>query len=263
MLKVCVSGATGWTGGAVAEAVAAADDMALVSCVSRRSAGEAVLGAPCFASVDAALAGPDFDVLIDYTALAVVKPNTLAAVAAGRRVVVGTSGLTAAEYEEVDAAATAQGVGVVASGNFALTAALMTRFSLMAAEYLDWFEILDYSRPSKTDAPTGTARELAERMGEGKQPRREVDPAAVTGEPGLRGGTVNGVQVHSLRLPSYSASVTSTFANGNSRLTISHDAGKDATIYAAGTLLAARRVMAITGLVRGLDQLLQSENESD
>lgn len=256
MLKVCVSGATGWTGGAVAEAVVAADDMALVSVVSRRAAGQDVLGAPCFASVDEALAGPGFDVLIDYTALSVVEANTLAALAAGRRVVIGTSGLTAAEFEGIDAAARAAGVGVVASGNFALTAALMTRFSLMAAEYLEWFEIIDYSRPSKTDAPTGTARELAERMGRVRQPAREVDPAEVKGEPGLRGGTVNGVQVHALRLPSYSATVSSTFAQGNSRLTITHDAGKDPTIYADGTLLAARKVMEIDGLVRGLDQLL-------
>lgn len=256
MLKICVSGATGWTGGAVAEAVAAADDMDLVACVARRAAGGQVLGAPCFASVEEALAGPDFDVLIDYTALSAVKTNTLVAIAAGRHVVIGTSGLTADDFAGIDAAARAAGVGVVASGNFALTAALMTRFSLMAAEYLDWFEIIDYSRPSKTDAPTGTARELAERMGAVKQPSYEVDPATVAGESGLRGGTINGVQVHSLRLPSYSATVTSTFANGNSRLTITHDAGKDATIYAAGTLLAARRVTVITGLVRGLDQLL-------
>ena len=185
-----------------------------------------------------------------------MKENTLAALAAGRHVVIGTSGLTAEDYDGIDRAARAAGSGVVASGNFALTAALMTRFSLMAAEFLDWFEIIDYSRPSKTDAPTGTARELAERMGAVRQPARDVDPAQVKGEPGLRGGTVAGVQVHSLRLPSHSATVTSTFAHGNARLTITHDAGRDATIFADGTLLAARRVMAIEGLVRGLDQLL-------
>lgn len=256
MLKVCMAGATGWTGGAIARAVAEADDMALVSTVARRTAGATVLGAPCFATVADALAGPDFDVLIDYTAPEAIMDHTLTAIAAKRHVVIGTSGLTAAEYAEIDAAARAAGVGVVASGNFALTAALMTRFSLLAAEYLDWFEVIDYAKPGKTDAPTGTARELAERMGAVKRPAFEVDPADVTGEPGLRGGTVNGVQVHSLRLPSYSATVTSTFAHGNSRLTITHDAGKDPTIYNDGTLLAARKVMEISGLVRGLDQLL-------
>jgi len=256
MIRICMAGATGHTGQAIAAAVVAAEDLDLVSCVSRRAAGEEVLGAPCFASVEAALAGPDFDVLIDYTVLATVKANALAALAAGRRVVIGTSGLTAGDFAEISTAADAAGIGVVASGNFALTAALMTRFSLIAAEYLDAFEIIDYSRPAKTDAPTGTARELAERMGAVKQPRNEVDPASVKGEPGLRGGTINGVQVHSLRLPGYAATVTSTFALGASRLVLTHDAGDDASIYAPGTLLAARKVMGLTGLLRGLDNLL-------
>ena len=255
MLKICVAGATGWTGGAIAEAVVAAPDLELTACVARSHDGRDVHGAPCFATLDQAL-GQEFDVLVDYTAPEVIMGHTLSALGAGRRVVVGTSGLTAADYVRIDQAACNAGLGVVASGNFALTAALMTRFSLMAAEYLKWFEVIDYAKPAKTDAPTGTARELAERLGEVRQPAFEVDPSQVAGEPGLRGGTVNGVQVHSLRLPSYSATVTSTFAQGNSRLTLTHDAGKDATIYADGTLLAARKVMEITGLVRGLDNLL-------
>ncbi|RME18829.1 MAG: 4-hydroxy-tetrahydrodipicolinate reductase [Alphaproteobacteria bacterium] len=256
MTRVCVAGATGWTGSAVAEAARAADDIELVSAVARRAAGSEVCGVPCFGTVEEALAGPPFDVLIDYTAPGCVKDHAMAAIAAGRSVVIGTSGLTAADFAEIDAEARARGVGVVASGNFALTAALMTRFSLMAAEYLDWFEIIDYAKPSKIDAPTGTARELAERMGEIKKPAFEVSPSEVLGEPGLRGGTVGGVQVHSLRLPGYAATVTSTFAHGNSRLTITHDAGTDASIYADGTLLAARKAPSLTGLVRGLDNLL-------
>lgn len=256
MIRICVAGATGWTGSAIAEAVVAAEDLALVACVARSAAGKEVQGAPCYASVAEALEKAAFDVLVDYTAPDAIKGHTMAAIEAGRRVVVGTSGLTAGDYAEIDAQAKAVGTGVVASGNFALTAALMTRFSLMAAEYLDWFEIIDYAKPAKLDAPTGTARELAERMGAVKQPKYEIAPDEVTGEPGLRGGTVNGVQVHALRLPSYSATVTSTFARGASRLTITHDAGADAAIYADGTLLAARKVMEITGLVRGLDNLL-------
>lgn len=256
MVKLCIAGITGWTGGGVAEAALLDHEVTLVSGVARGAAGSTVYGVPVFESVEAALAGPAFDVLIDYTKLDVVRANVFAAIRAGKGAVIGTSGLTAEDFAGIETEALAAGVGVVASGNFALTAALMTRFSLLAAEYLDWFEIIDYSRPSKTDAPTGTARELAERMGAVKQPKYEVDPSTVAGEPGLRGGTINGVQVHSLRLPSYSATVSSTFANGNSRLTITHDAGKDASIYAAGSLLAAKKTREIKGLVRGLDQLL-------
>lgn len=256
MIRLCIAGATGWTGSAVAEAARRAEDIALVACVARRAAGSTVAGAPCFASLAEALGKTDFDVLVDYTVPGAVFDHAAQAIAAGKHVVIGTSGLTAKDYERLDTMAREAGVGVVASGNFALTAALVTRFSLMAAEYLDWFEILDYAKPAKTDAPSGTARELAERMGEIKQPRYEIPPSEVEGEPCLRGGTVNGVQVHSIRLPSYSATVTATFANGNSRLTLTHDAGADASIYAEGTLLAVRKVAEVKGLVRGLDQLL-------
>ncbi len=163
MLKICVAGATGWTGDAIARAVVAAEDMELAACVARASGGQMVHGAPCFATLDQALSVP-FDVLIDYTSPEAVMGHTLSALAAGRCVVVGSSGLTAADYERIDQVARKARLGVVASGNFALTAALMTRFSLMATAYLEWFEVLDYAAPGKIDAPTGTARELAERM---------------------------------------------------------------------------------------------------
>lgn len=257
MQRICMAGATGLSGGTIAAAFAADPRFDLTACVARSSAGEQVHGAPCFATVAEALTEAEFDVLVDYTQADAVFAHTMQAIDAGRRVVIGTSGLTAADYAKIDDAARAARLGVVASGNFALTAALMTQFSLMAAEYLDWFEIIDYSRPKKTDAPTGTARELAERMGDIKKPAFEVDPATVKGEPGLRGGSVNGVQVHSIRMPSYSATVTSTFAAGNSRLTITHDADShSADILVPGTLLAAQKVMGITGLLRGLDNLL-------
>lgn len=257
MIRICMAGATGWTGNEIAQALVDDDRFDLTATVARSKAGDSVLGAPCFASVAEALEAADFDVLIDYTALPVVKQHTMDAIEGGKHVVIGTSGLKADDFADIDEKARRHGVGVVASGNFALTAALMTRFSLMAAEYLDWFEIIDYSRPKKTDAPTGTARELAERMGDIKKPKFEVDPATVKGEPGLRGGTINGVQVHSLRMPSYSATVSSTFANGNSRLTITHDADThSADILVPGTLLAAHKVVDMVGLTRGLDCLL-------
>lgn len=262
-IRVCVAGVTGWTGSAVAKAVLAAPEMELAAAVARGAAGQdagaaigaAPCGVACVASCEEALATP-FDVWVDYTRPGVVKGHTLAAVAAGRHVVVGTSGMTAEDYAQIARLAEAAGVGVVASGNFALTAALMTRFSIMAAKYLDKFEILDFAGHTKIDAPSGTARELAERMGEVCQPALGQPLDAIVGPRELRGGTINGVQVHSVRLPSYAATVTAQFAVPGSRLSITHDAGSEASVYAEGTLLAVRKVGAIRGLVRGLDNLL-------
>jgi dihydrodipicolinate reductase len=81
-------------------------------------------------------------------------------------VVIGTSGLTAADFEEIDAAARDRGVGVIAAGNFSLTAAMAQAGALLAARHLPSWEVIDYASAGKPDAPSGTARELAERLGE-------------------------------------------------------------------------------------------------
>lgn len=263
-IRICVAGATGWTGSAVVKAVLESPDMELAAAISRGGAGKdaALLaglaepcGVLCTGFTEEALAQP-FDVWIDYTSPHTVKEHCFMAIGAGRNVVVGTSGLTAADYAEVDAAARAAGVGVVASGNYAITAALMIRFSLMAARYIDAFEVLDYASQTKPDVPSGTARELAERLGNVHKPVLGKPIDQIIGPQEARGATVNGVQVHSLRLPSYSASVTAEFAVPGARLTMTHDAGTEASVYADGTLLAARKVVGIKGLVRGLDNLL-------
>ena len=244
-----MAGATGWTGRAVAEAVAAADDLELRSAVSRSAAGREVGGAPVFAAVADALDG--VDVLIDYTAHDVVKGHVLAAIERGAAVVVGSSGLNGADYEEIDAAARARDVGVIAAGNFSVTAAMAQAAALLAARHLDRWEVIDYAGATKADAPSGTARELAERLGAVRRPAVDV-PAT---QP-ARGEDVGGTQVHSLRLPSFTVSTEVVFALPDERLSIRHDAGSSAAPYVAGTLLAARAAPGTVGLVRGLDTLL-------
>ena len=251
MIEICIAGVTGWTGRALAEGVLAADDLELRSGVARSAAGEEVGGAPVFASVDEALDG--VDVLIDYTSHHVVKANALAAIERGVAVVIGTSGLTAADFEEIDAAARAREIGVVSSGNFSLTAAMMQAAALLAGQHLPHREIIDYASATKADVPSGTARELAERLGSAPLARSLDDTA---GPIEARGATVGGVQVHSLRLPSFVVSTEVVFGLPDERLTIRHDAGGTPAPYVAGTLLAARAVRDRVGLTRGLDRLL-------
>jgi 4-hydroxy-tetrahydrodipicolinate reductase len=248
-LSICVAGITGWTGGAVAQAVAAAEDLELHAGVSRSAAGGEVHGAPVYASVEEALDG--VDVLIDYTAHDVVKGHVMAAIERGVAVVVGSSGLSAADYEEIDAAARARGVGVIAAGNFSVTAAMAQAAALLAARHLDRWEVIDYASAAKPDAPSGTSRELAERLGEVRRPAVDV-PAT---QP-ARGEEVGGSRVHSVRLPSFTVSTEVIFAAPDERLSIRHDAGSSAAPYVAGTLLAARAAPRRVGLTRGLDTLL-------
>lgn len=263
-LRICVGGATGWTGKALVAGIAEAKDLALSGAVARKAAGQdsgtlaglAANGVMVTASVEEALKATPTDVYIDYTHPSVVKANTLKALELGVPVVVGTSGLSAAEYEEIAKMAERQGLGVVASGNFSITASLMTRFSLLAAPHVPDYEIIDYAKSTKPDVPSGTARELAERMGaiQKSVPGYPIDN--VIGPKESRGADVGGGRVHAVRLPSYVLAVETIFGKDGERLTIRHDAGTSAGPYVAGTLLAARRVVAMKGLVRGLDTLL-------
>jgi 4-hydroxy-tetrahydrodipicolinate reductase len=225
MIRICLAGVTGWVGRPLAEAIRESDDLALVAAVARRAADG------ISTSVEEALRTPS-DVFVDYTSATAVKSNVMLAIDAGRHVVVGSSGLTDADYAEIDTAARAKNVGVIAVGNFAITAALLQRFAVEATKHLGSPEIIDIASDKKIDAPSGTARELAWRL--------SIDPA----------------KVHSLRLPGYTIGLEVRFGREDERLTIQYDGGTGAQPYIAGTLLAIRRAPTVNGLVRGLDCLL-------
>ncbi|WP_181703620.1 4-hydroxy-tetrahydrodipicolinate reductase [Chthonobacter albigriseus] len=263
--RVAVAGITGWTGSAVARGVMAADDMDLVAGVSRSAAGTDVgvllggvaTGCTTYTSVASIMTTtPLPEILVDYTKPDVVKSNVLTAIAHGVAVVIGTSGLTAADYAEIDAAARGAGVGVFAAGNYSITATLMTKFALMAARYVPDVEVVDYASAKKPDTPSGTARELAERLSAVRLPSTAKPVAELGGVRETRGGTIGSVQVHSLRMPGFVLSCEAQFGAPDERLVIRHDAGSSAAPYVAGTLLAIRRVREVAGLRRGLDQLI-------
>jgi 4-hydroxy-tetrahydrodipicolinate reductase len=216
--------------------------------------GGAPIGVPVHGQVADALDG--VDVLVDYTSHAAVLDHVLTAIDRGVAVVVGSSGLSADEYARIATAAETAGVGVVAAGNFSLTAALAQAAALLVAPYLPHREVIDYASDRKRDAPSGTARELAERLSDVTSADPAVPVAATAGHPEARGATIGTTQVHSLRLPSFSVSTEVVFALPDERLVIRHDAGASAAPYVAGTLLAVRAVPRLTGLVRGLDTLL-------
>jgi 4-hydroxy-tetrahydrodipicolinate reductase len=262
MLRICIAGATGWTGSALVRAVLDAGDLALQGAVARTAAGAdvgvALGGEPVGVEVTSHVAEAlsDVDVLIDYTSYLTVMDNTMTAIEHGVAVVIGTSGLTGGQFTQIDDAAREAGVGVIAAGNFSLTAAMAQAGALLAARHLPQWEIIDYASSTKADAPSGTARELAERLAEVRAPLLGRPLDEIDGPREARGATIAGSQVHSLRLPSFVVSTEVVFALPDERLVIRHDAGGSAAPYVAGTLLAARAAPGRIGLTRGLDTLL-------
>lgn len=263
-LRVILAGATGWAGSALARGIAAASDLRLVGAVGRQHAGQRLgevlgepkLDCPVHTTAAEALATPA-DVFVEYTKPDSAKANILAALAAGCHVVVGTSGLSDTDYEEIGRAARQHQRAVLACGNFAITAVLMMKFAEMAAAYLDHFEIVDYAHETKIDAPSGTARELSVRLGRIKEAKLDVPLEKVRGPREARGARLNGVQVHSVRAPGYMISVEAIFGGRGERLQIRHDSGESAEPYVGGALLAIRRVHTLTGVKRGLDTVMQ------
>src|SRR6516225_2889313 len=222
--RVCLAGATGWAGSELARGIAHTEDLAIVAAVSRTHAGGCLAellhdpraDAPIYGTARDALTVP-CDVFVEYTSPDSAKANVREALERGVHVVIGTSGLTDADLTELDAIAKTHARGVLACGNFALTAVLMMRFAEMAAKVIPQWELIDYA----SDA------------------------------------TIAGSPVHSLRLPSYVISAEAIFGADDQRLSIRHDSGNSAKPYVEGALLAIRRVHTLAGVHRGLDTVLE------
>jgi 4-hydroxy-tetrahydrodipicolinate reductase len=264
-LRVIVAGATGWAGSGLAKGIAAADDLELVGAVARQGVGRPLgerLGDPRLTCAIAATAHDAItaarpDVLVEYTLPATARGNVMAALDAGADVVIGTSGLGDDDFAAIDARARAAGRRVLACGNFALTVVLLQKFAEMAARWVPSFEVIDYGKLSKPDAPSGTAGGVAPGRGGGRAPDTGVPLAALSGPPEARGASIAGVPVHSMRLPGFVSSVEVVFGLPDQRLHLRHESTSGAGPYVDGALLAIRKVGTLPpGLHRGLDRVM-------
>lgn len=265
MTKVFIAGATGWAGSALARGVHAHPALTLAGGLSRTHDGGNLAGVlglqgaaaiPAYGDIHAAIAECPFDTLVEYTKPAYAKGHIMAALDAGKNVLVGTSGLTNADYAEIEAAAHANQASVLAVGNFAITVVLLQKFAEIAAKYIPDFEIIDYAHERKIDAPSGTVRELAHRLSKVRTPNVHVPDDKIIGEAATRGANIDGVRVHALRLPGHVISVETVFGAKDERLTLRHDAGSGAEPYVAGALLAIEKLGTFKGLRRGLDSVM-------
>jgi 4-hydroxy-tetrahydrodipicolinate reductase len=169
----------------------------------------------------------DADAMVDFTRPDAVAANVRAAVAAGTPCVVGTTGWDAAEFTDAP-------VAVFYAPNFAIGAVLMMRFAAQAAEHLEKAEIVELHHPAKLDAPSGTAKLTAERIG-------------------------GDVPIHSVRLPGLLAHQEVLIGGAGQVLTIRHDA-TSREAYTPGVLLALEKLPSLPrGLTVGLDALLGND----
>ena len=241
-LRVMIVGAQGRVGRCLVRGVEQADDLVL--------AGAVDLGDDLGASIESERP----DVAVDFTTPDAVHGNVTTVLEHGVHAVVGTTGMSAAQLDQLDATAREHGRGCLVAPNFALGAVLMMRFAEEAARHLPWVEVIERHHTGKRDAPSGTATTTAERIARARDeapvPENETEL-----HPGARGARVEGVPVHSVRLPGSVAHQEVLFGGPGETLSIRHDT-IDREVFVPGVLLAVRGIGTHEGLVRGLEPLL-------
>lgn len=261
-INVCLAGITGWVGRALCPVLHASEKFCLVSAVAPSVAGKQVsdvlgikgLTLTINKTVAEALSSP-CDVFVDYTRPEVVFDHVKLAIERGVNVVVGTSGLSEEQFVQLDVMARAKQVGVLACGNFSITAILLQKLAVQISRIIPHWEIIDYASAAKPDSPSSTARELAAKLLEVTTPLYQIPIAHTVGAVESRGATIQGSQLHSVRLPGYTFSFEILFGLAGERLCLRHDAGESASPYVLGTLHAIEEVCTFKGLRRGLESL--------
>ncbi|UCD53838.1 MAG: 4-hydroxy-tetrahydrodipicolinate reductase [Dehalococcoidia bacterium] len=258
-IKVVVHGALGKMGRQVTEAVCQEPGMEVAGAVDLKVAQEHIPlpddsgEVPSSSDLDHIITSCQPDVMVDFTIAQATMPAVRIATSRGVNVVVGTTGLTADDIAEIDRLSTAHQVGAVAAPNFALGAVVMMHLAKVAARYFDYAEIIESHHHLKADAPSGTALSTAKAMAEAKGkpfqlPKQKKDFRS-------RGEQVEGITLHSVRLPGLMAHQEVILGASGQTLRIRHDT-INRECYMPGVMLAIKEVVKRKGLTYGLDALL-------
>lgn len=268
MIRVGVLGAAGRMGRLVCRAVAEDPELSLVAGISPDRDGEHLGQLIDRADVDVAVSGSiealaqaETEVAVDFTVPAAVMDNVRWCIDHGVHVVVGTTGIGQDDLEEIGSrlASGGHGSNVVVASNFAIGAVLLQRFAEEAARFLPAAEIIELHHEGKLDAPSGTAMATAGRMASARRERWE-GPGGESVH-GVRGGEVEGIRVHSVRLPGLVAHQEVIFGGLGQTLTLRHDAPLR-ECYMPGVLLAVKAIRERPGLTVGLEPLLGLDGEA-
>ena len=259
-IRVVVQGALGRMGREVVNALCHEPEIQLVGAVELQVSEDYLSlpdnsGAVPFSSdVSYILTSCQPDVLVDFTTRKATMPAVRTATERGVNLVIGTTGLTTDELSEIDQLAQAHQVGAVVAPNFALGAILMIHLAKVAAKYLDYAEIIELHHHLKADAPSGTALSTAKAMAAARgKPFSHPPEQGKTSD--SRGEQVEGITIHSVRLPGLLAHQEVLLGGPGQTLSIRHDT-VSRECYMPGVILAIKEVVKRKGLVYGLDTLL-------
>lgn len=263
MIRVGVLGCAGRMGRLVCQAVADDPELALVAGINPSFGGEhlgRMIGHP---DVDVRISDEldtllqaETEVAVDFTRPDVVMENIRWAIEHAMHIVVGTTGIREKELETIQRLLDEEGneSNVIVAPNFAIGAVLLQRFAQQAARFFPAAEIIELHHEGKADAPSGTALATAEMMAKAR--REAWEGPEGENVKGVRGGDVEGVRLHSVRLPGLVAHQEVIFGGVGQTLTLRHDSSQRVS-FMPGVLLAIKRVVDMPGLTVGLEPLLE------
>jgi len=245
MIKVLVNGAAGKVGSETVKAVKNEKDLQLVGATDVND------------DLKASIASAKPDVVVDFTHPGVVMANVRKILESRVHAVVGTTGLSGNDLEEIKKLCEKNKVNCLVAPNFAIGAVLMMMFSRTAAKYMPNVEIIELHHDKKADSPSGTAMKTAEMILQSEAAKGLVKgkQSEIENLDGARGGSLGGIHIHSVRLPGFVASQEVIFGGLGQTLTIRHDTISRES-FMPGVIMAIRGIKELNGLVYGLENLL-------
>lgn len=261
LIGVVVHGALGRMGREVLNALCCDPQLKLVGAVDKKASekflplpdGSGLI--PLSSNLEAILELDHPDVLVDFSVAEATLPAVRTAATHRVNLVIGTTGLSADNIVEINRLAEANEVGAIVAPNFALGAVVMIHLAKIAAKFFDYAEIIEMHHEQKLDAPSGTALSTARAMLEARGKPFLCPVVQKESLSSTRGGELEGISLHSVRLPGLMAHQEIIFGAAGQTLSLRHDT-INRECYMPGVILAIKKVVNLKGLVVGLDKLL-------
>lgn len=262
-INIIVAGPRGKMGTEAINMIKNDPKLNLVACIDRKNNGknltdinhESSLKVPIFENPEECFEKVSADVFLDLTIPDIGFEHTKAALEQEVATVIGTSGFTNEQINELTTLAETNKVGCIIAPNFAIGAVLMMQFAKQAAKYFPDVEIIEKHHDQKLDAPSGTALKTLDMIQEAREPKQQGHPNEIETYTGARGAEVDGIRIHSMRLPGLVAHQEVIFGGSGQTLTITHDS-LNRESFMDGIKLAIEHVIGLDQLIYGLENIL-------
>lgn len=256
VIKVAVAGPRGKMGREAVATVIKNEKFLLVAVLDYKQETEC-LGdnIPIFTSLELLIEQTEPDVLVDLTIPSAVFEHAMTALDYGVRPVIGTTGFTDLQLDTLRNKVEEVQVGCIIAPNFSIGAVLMMKFAQTAAKYLPNVEIIEMHHDQKVDAPSGTAIKTAQMIQQTRTSMEQGHPGEEEIIPGARGANMDGMHIHSVRLPGLVAHQQVLLGGEGQLLTLRHDSF-DRASFMSGIVLSINEIMERDVLIYGLEDII-------